>query len=119
MIKGYQESKVQRFELNTEKRPEQLEKLKEEAEKKIQEETAFKTYYRPMPTFDHTQTEIKMNAATILKEEAIIKRSKQEEEDYLKQIEMNMRDSSEFEKWKKQMQDKDSLEKLELQERSK
>lgn len=118
-MKDYQESKVQRFDLQTEKRPENLEKLMEEAERKIQEETAFKTYFRPMPTFDHSQAEIKMNAATILKEEAIIKRSKQEEEDYLKQIEMNMRDSAEFEKWKKQMQDKDSLEQLELQERSK
>lgn len=72
-----------------------------------------------MPAYDHSQADIKMNAATILKEEAVIKRSKQEEEDYIKQIEMNMRDSSEFEKWKKEQEDKETVAKLELQERSK
>jgi hypothetical protein len=115
--KGYEESAVKRFELQTDKRPTNIEKLREEAEKKLDEATAKKTYSRPMPVYDNADANIKMNAATILKEEAIIKRSKQEEEDYLKQIEMNMRDSSEFESWKKEMQQKDSLEKLELQER--
>jgi len=41
-----------------------------------------------------------MNVATILKEEHIIKKAKKEEEDYVKNIEMNMRDSAEFERWK-------------------
>ena len=71
-----------------------------------------------MPVYDHSQAEIKMNAATILKEEAIIKRTKLEEEEYVRQIEMNQRDSSEYEKWKKEQVDKDALAKLELQERS-
>lgn len=116
--KRYVETKVQRFEFETEKRPTNLDKLKEEAELKEKRDHEIKTFFKPIPTFDHTNTEIKMNAATILKEEAIIKRTKQEEEDYIKQVEMNMRDSADFEKWKKEMDRKEEIEKLELQERS-
>jgi len=115
--KQYTESKAQRFEFETEKRPTNMEQLKEAAETKMQKETTIKTFHRPMPVYDHSEADIKMNAATILKEEAVIKRSRQEEEDYIKQVEMNMRDSSEYEKWKKEQQDKEAIEKLELQER--
>jgi len=115
--KQYQESKVQRFDFETEKRPTNSEKIKEEEETKIKNDHTYKTYYKPMPAYDHTGDEIKLNVATILKEEVIIKRSRQEEEDYVKQVEMNMRDSSEFENWKKREQDKDQIAQLEHQER--
>jgi len=116
--KTYTDSKVQRFEFETEKRPTNLDVLKEEADKKFKTQTEMKTFFKPIPAFDKADTaDIKMNAATILKEEFIIKRGNKEEEDYLRQVEMNMRDSSEFENWKKKMQDKDTLEKLELQEK--
>jgi len=117
-LKQHKESKVQRFEFETEKRPTNFDKIKEEEETKVKNDHAFKTYYKPMPTYDHTGEEIKMNIATILKEEVIIKRARQEEEDYVKQVEMNMRDSKEFESWKKKEQDKDQIAQLEHQERS-
>jgi hypothetical protein len=68
--------------------------------------------------FEHSENEIKLNAATILKEEAIIKQMKKKEEDYLKQIEMNLRDSAEFERWKKEQEEKEKIAQLEEQERS-
>ena len=116
-VKKYTEAKAQRFEFETEKRPTNIDKLKEEEEKKLKQTIAMKTHYKPMPVYDHSETEYKVNAATILKEEAIIKRAKKEEDDYVKQVEMNMRDSREFEEWKKKELDKEEIAKLELQEK--
>jgi len=116
-VKKYTEAKAQRFEFETEKRPTNIEKLKEEEETKMKKTTALKTHYKPMPVFDHSDTDIKFNAATILKEEAIIKKARQEQEDYVKQVEMNMRDSQEFEEWKKKELDKEEVARLELQEK--
>ena len=48
-----------------------------------------------------------MNAAAILKDEAILKKLQNKEDEYLKGIELNMRDSTEFERWKKEQDAKE------------
>ena len=115
--KAYEESKVQRFDFESEKRPLNIDRLKKEADDKFKNEIKKNKFYKPVPAFDPT-IETKLNAAAILKEEAMIKKAKKEEEDYIKNIEMNMRDSSEFEKWKKENDEKEKLESLEHKERS-
>ncbi len=92
--------------------------MKKEAEAQVQEEISTKFYFRPPPVFDHSENEIKLNAATILKEEAVIKQQKKKEDDYIKQVEMNLRDSAEFSRWKKEQDEKEMIQNLEEQERS-
>ena len=95
-----------------------MEKLKAAAEEKFKSDIETKYFYRPAPEFESVD-EAKVNVATVLKEEMIIKKKKKEEEDYIKQVEMNMRDSAEFKNWKKEQEEKEMIEKLEHQEKSK
>ena len=113
----FDEGKIQQFEFETEKRPTNIDKLIEEKEKQERQIKEHKTVVRPPPQVDPSQQEIKLNAAAILKDEAIMKRLQNKEDEYLKGIELNMRDSQEFERWRKEQEAKEQAEQLERQER--
>lgn len=113
----YEEGGVQAFDFETDKRPMKLDTLKEEFEKIQKEKLEYKRFYREPPKFDHSGNEIKLNAAAILKDEAIMKKLQGKEDEYLKNIELNMRDSTEFERWKKEQEAKEKAALLEHQER--
>lgn len=113
----FEEGGMQPFEFETEKRPTNLEQLKKEAEEQLKEKLEYKKHYKEPPKFDHAQNEIKMNAAAILKDDAIIRKLQGKEDEYLKNIELNMRDSTEFKRWKKEQEAKEKAAQLEYQEK--
>ncbi|EGR27662.1 hypothetical protein IMG5_191650 [Ichthyophthirius multifiliis] len=115
----YKESKIQKFEFQLDKRPTNIQKIYQEVEEKLNQELQFeKKNYRPPPTFKEP-VEIKHNIAAILREDAKIKSVQEQEAKRLKDLEWNMRDSAEFENWKKEMKYKEQIEILEQQQRTK
>lgn len=54
-----------------------------------------------------------------MKEEILIKKQQEIENARVKDLEINMRDSGEFEEWKREMKEKEELERLEYQQRKK
>lgn len=49
----------------------------------------------------YKETDVKLNVAAILREEKKLNEKIQEEEQRMKNLEMNMRDETEFENWRK------------------
>ena len=49
-----------------------------------------KVHTRPMPNFEKKKGEIKFNAAAIIREEALLQKKQDEEEQVLKDFEMNL-----------------------------
>ena len=70
-----------------------------------------------MPKYN--DIDVKLNVAAILREEKKLNEKIEEEELKMKNLEMNMRDETQFEEWKKNMKEKDEFEKLEQQQRRK
>jgi hypothetical protein len=51
--------------------------------------------------------EIKLNAAAILREEMLLKKKQEIEKERVKNLEVNLRDSGEFEEWKRELEEKE------------
>jgi hypothetical protein len=66
-----------------------------------------------MPDFDKKEAVVKLNTAAVLREGHHLKVREAEEAKVLKDYEMNLRDDDEFNKWKKEMNEKDEIERLE------
>ena len=116
----YEKGKVQPFSLQTANTKYNIEEVKEkykEEEKKILQFD--KKHAREIPDFNKNQVEIKPNAAAIIREGHLLTKKKAEEEQILKDFEMNMRDASEFERWSKEMGEKEEVERLEHMQKKK
>jgi hypothetical protein len=59
-----------------------------------------------MPT-ELEAAEIKLNAAAILREEMLLKKKQEIEKERVKNLEVNLRDSGEFEEWKRELEEKE------------
>lgn len=68
---------------------------------------------RAMPNFEKYNAPVKLNAASVMREGLAIKKFQAEEARILKELEMNHRDATEFERWKREMTEKDEVERLE------
>jgi hypothetical protein len=67
----------------------------------------------------YSEVDVKLNVAAILREEKKLNEKIQEEERRMKDLEMNMRDESEHENWKKEQKEKDRYDEMENQQRRK
>jgi hypothetical protein len=56
---------------------------------------------KPMPKY--AEVDVKLNVAAILREEKKLNEKIEEEERKMRDLEMNMRDQSEHDNWKKEM----------------
>jgi hypothetical protein len=91
-----------RFRLLTEERPVNIDKLREEADKRYDE--IYK--YRPpkanaIPKYEEGTTSgtVRVNVAQVLREEALFKKKQEKEAALLKNYEMELRDASKFFSW--------------------
>ena len=63
-----------------------------------------------MPDFESKQyMEVKLTAAAVKREALAIKKAEQEEEKRLKDLEWNQRDDTEFVTWRKEMDERDEI----------
>ena len=65
-----------------------------------------------VPDYDKYESHIPMNAAAIIREEVLVQKQIDEEKRIMKELEVNMRDSSEFKKWQKRERKKDEINRL-------
>ena len=105
-------SKAEAFEGEISKRPMNLEELKREKERELQESLT-QTKARPVPTYPEAPP-VKLNTAAILREDALFRKKQEQEAAIIRAYEVELRDSAEFDEWKAEMMEKDEEELKEL-----
>jgi hypothetical protein len=115
VMNKYQESDKQKFPLATEKRrPDKFDKAKNEVLKKRDDELKFnQKYARELPDFSKVEAPVKLTTAAVLREGHALKVKAEQEAKIMKELEVNMRDAGEFERWRREMDEKDEVERLE------
>lgn len=68
---------------------------------------------REMPDFDAKEAPVKLTSAAVLREGYALKKQQEEQIKLMKDFEMNLRDEKEYERWRKEMQEKEEIERLE------
>ena len=113
--KAYEESERQKFALATEqRRPDKFTKAKDDVLKKRQEELKFEAKHaREIPDFSKVEAPVKLTSAAVLREGHLLKIKAEQDAKILKDFEVNMRDASEFDRWKREMDEKEEIERLE------
>ena len=66
-----------------------------------------------MPNFDKVQANVKLNVAALKREKHLIDQEEKEEMEKLDQMALGLKDASEFNRWKAEMNEKDEIERLE------
>ena len=108
------------FDLKTDKRPTNIEKVREEVENKIKSTLQFDNkYVQPMKDFSQYDADVKYNEAAIIREEYLIDKKNKEEEAALNKILIEKKDSKEFDRWQNEMKIKDNIIKMQEIEKRK
>jgi len=118
----YEDNGKKRFELATEKRPtiDKFDHTKEELEARFQQEIQFSgTKSRRMPNFDKIEAPVKLTAAAVKREALALKKADEAEAKRLKDLEWNQRDETEFVTWKREMDQRDGIVRLDYIQRKK
>ena len=68
---------------------------------------------REVPDYEKNEAVVKLNSAAVRREGYYLKKKEEEELKKLKDFEMNLRDEQEYERWKREMDEKEEIEKLE------
>ena len=112
--------KAKGFDLQTDKRPMNFDRIKEEVENKIQSTLQFDNkYMNPPKDFSKYEADVKYNEAAIIREEYLIDKKNKEEEAALNKILIEKKDSKEFERWQSEMKIKDDIIKMQEIEKRK
>ncbi len=112
----YESGAKQKFVLATEALPstKKNEEVKAFVEKQVTKELNFRgTEPRPMPDFSRKKAEVKLTAAALKREKALVEREEAAEARKLAELEMGLKDASEFERWQREMEQKDDIEQIE------
>lgn len=108
------------FKFKTDERPMYKEKIAKQVEEEQQKLLQFnKKYHEPPLTYKEIEAEVKLNAAAILREEYLLAKKTAEEEKKLKSYEVDLHNSGEFDRWQKEMKEKDKIERLEEMQKRK
>ena len=100
--------------LETDNRPTNLEKIKEEVENDIQKTLQFNNKYcRPLKDFSKLKGDVKYNETAIIREEFLIDKKNKEEEAALNKILIEKKDSKEFDRWVNEMKIRDDILRME------
>ena len=100
-VRKYKESKTQRFQFETAKRPTNLDAVREEVEQQLAETMATRPVRHKVPNFN-VDCPVRMNTASILREDALFQKEQQSQAQLLREFEFGLRDSTEFDEWKEQ-----------------
>jgi hypothetical protein len=116
VIKKYEAIKP--IELETAKRPTNLEKIKKQVEEKLQKELEY-IPVKPPKDFSQEPANVKYNEVAILREEYLIQKKKKQEEEELEKIIIEKKDSKEYVRWRREMEERDNLLRMEEIQRRK
>jgi hypothetical protein len=112
VIKKYEENKP--FDLETDKRPTNTEKISEEVRKKFESELQFDNVYITQPKdYANIPASIKYNETAILREELIVQKEKKIERDRIERLLIDKGDTKEYDRWRREMEMKDDQLKFE------
>mmetsp|Transcript_5104 Transcript_5104/g.7816 ORF Transcript_5104/g.7816 Transcript_5104/m.7816 type:complete len:763 (-) Transcript_5104:200-2488(-) len=101
------------FQLSTTKGGRNIDDLREEMEEKQNRELQFdSSFVNEPPDFSKIPAKVRLNAASILREDALYKKQQAKDVELLKQYEWELRDCSEYYTWQKEMKDRDEVMKL-------
>lgn len=115
----YAEAAKDQFKLESGARS-NLEQVRQEVEAERAKELKFDFKAKPAPTANASPTAgdaVKLNAAAILREDALLKKKKEKEAQLLRAYESELRDPMEFYRWQAQAQAQDEREKRDLIEK--
>lgn len=104
------------FKLRVHERPMKLPELMEEARREFDARHAYRPVV-PKPPPSLPEAEVRLNAAAILREDAVYRRKQEQEAAVMMAYEQELRDSSEFERWRASMLAQDERERAEEVER--
>jgi hypothetical protein len=108
----YQDPNLQ-FKFNETKGVRPLEEVKRELEQQFSEQLAFdSSFVNPVPDFDKKEAKVKLNAAAILREDALYKKQQEKDFNLLKNYEVELRDATEYYGWQREMKHRDHEVKL-------
>lgn len=68
---------------------------------------------RAMPDFDKKEANVKLNVAALKREKHLIDMEEAELENKVKEMAMGLKDASEFNRWRSEMEEKDDIERME------
>ncbi|GMH99250.1 hypothetical protein TrST_g2788 [Triparma strigata] len=110
--KKYEESKEQPFKFHETRS--NIDQVRREIEEQREAELQFDASHRkPLPDFKRFNATVKLNAAAILREDALFKKKQAEEAKLIQNYEEELRDSTEFYRWRNTMEEHDHLMKME------
>ncbi|GMH93686.1 hypothetical protein TL16_g12696 [Triparma laevis f. inornata] len=110
--KKYEESKEQPFKFHETRS--NIDEVRREIEERREAELQFDASHRkPLPDFKRFNATVKLNAAAILREDALFKKKQAEEAKLIQNYEEELRDSTEFYRWRNTMEEHDHLMKME------
>ena len=89
-------------------------------EKQLTNELKFKgTVPRAMPDFSKNKAEVKLTAAALKREKHLIDKEEADEAKRLADMEMGLKDASEFNRWQREMERKEDIEQIEYEQKKK
>ncbi|KAK9810024.1 hypothetical protein WJX72_003564 [[Myrmecia] bisecta] len=94
----YSDPRHQPFRLKTLERPSNLQDVRTEVEEQLAKELTLQPG-KPKPVPPPPTAEVRLNAAAILREDALYKKKQLEEAQMIKRYEAELRDQSEFDEW--------------------
>ena len=89
-----------------------LELAKELEDEKTRELQFNNSYYHPVPDFEKEPAKVRLNVASILREDYLFRKQQAKDVALLKNYEEELRDSTEYYIWKSDMEERDQLVKL-------
>jgi protein associated with RNAse G/E len=66
-----------------------------------------------MPDFNKKEAPVKLTSAAVLREGFALKKKEEQDIKVMKDFEMNLRDEKEYERWKREMAEKEEIERIE------
>lgn len=112
ITKKYEEDPKKQFELSTAARPtvNKVQEAKDRAEAEFQNKLNFQgVKAKRVPDFDANAPNVKMTKAAVKSEALALKKAEEKEAKRLKDLEWNQRDETEFETWRKEMDERDEI----------